>query len=153
MAFSEKGIVKLSIASTQAGFLGELRRAFPLQRWTRNDSSTMALIATRQLAEYFQGRRRSFDLPLEVRGTPFQQRVWKALRRIPYGETRSYGEIARQVGSPRAARAVGMANHANPVAIVIPCHRVIAAGGALGGYACGIEFKRRLLDLEAANIR
>ncbi len=113
----------------------------------------MALIATRQLAEYFQGRRRSFDLPLEVRGTPFQQRVWKALRRIPYGETRSYGEIARQVGSPRAARAVGMANHANPVAIVIPCHRVIAAGGALGGYACGIEFKRRLLDLEAANIR
>jgi len=153
MAFSKKGIVKLSIASTEANFLGELRRAFPLQRWTRDDSSTMALMATRQLAEYFQLRRRSFDLPLEVRGTPFQQRVWKALRRIPYGETRSYGQIARQVGSARAARAVGMANHANPAAILIPCHRVIAASGDLGGYACGVRFKRRLLDLEAANIR
>ena len=87
-------------------------------------------------------------MPLDLEGTSFQKKVWGALRTIPYGETRSYGEIARQVGNPRAARAVGMANHENPVAIVVPCHRVIAGDGSLGGYAGGLKRKSRILGLE-----
>jgi methylated-DNA-[protein]-cysteine S-methyltransferase len=102
-----------------------------------------------ELSEYFDGRRRTFDLPLETAGSPFQQRVWDALQNIPYGETISYGELARRIGLPSAARAVGVANHHNPVSIVIPCHRVIGADGSLTGYGGGLERKRLLLDLEA----
>jgi methylated-DNA-[protein]-cysteine S-methyltransferase len=102
-----------------------------------------------QLSEYFDGRRLTFDLPLETAGSPFQQRVWGALQGIPYGETISYGELARRIGVPSAARAVGVANHHNPVSIVIPCHRVIGADGSLTGYGGGLERKRLLLDLEA----
>jgi len=105
--------------------------------------------ALRQLGQYFAGRRREFDLPLEPRGTAFQLRVWRALQAIPYGETRSYAEIARAVGSPRGFRAVGAANGQNPIAIVVPCHRVIASSGALQGFGGGLEVKRMLLDLEA----
>lgn len=101
-----------------------------------------------QLDEYFQGKRREFSLPLAPRGTEFQKKVWKALQEIPYGETRSYGQIAGVVGSPKAGRAVGMANHQNPIAIVIPCHRVIGADGKLTGYAGGLEKKTALLMLE-----
>lgn len=104
-----------------------------------------------QLREYFQGRRRIFELPLRTRGTAFQQRVWKALQQIPYGETRSYGEIARAVGEPRAARAVGMACGANPIAIVVPCHRVIRANGDLGGFGGGARLKELLLNLESSH--
>lgn len=104
--------------------------------------------AAGQLDEYFAGTRRDFDLPLALHGTPFQRRVWAALLAIPYGETRSYRDIARAVGSPRACRAVGMANHANPVMIVVPCHRVICADGSLGGYGGGQEAKKCLLALE-----
>lgn len=104
--------------------------------------------AERQLAEYFAGKRSEFDLPLDCRGTPFQQSVWEALRTIPFGETRSYSEIARQVGRPRAVRAAGAANGRNPVAIVTPCHRVIGAGGQLTGFAGGLEAKAYLLTLE-----
>lgn len=150
VAVGEKGIVRLSIASSQARFLAELAREFPEQTWKRDDASPPVAEAARQLAEYFRGVRRQFDLPLDARGTPFQKRVWSALGRIPYGETRSYADIARQSGSPKGARAVGMANHSNPIAIVVPCHRVIAADGSLGGYACGLDLKRKLLDLEAA---
>ena len=103
-----------------------------------------------QLQEYFAGRRRSFDLPLEYPGSPFQRRVWDALRRIPYGETRTYAELAREIGAPDAARAVGRANGANRLAIVIPCHRVIAADGGLGGYGGGLWRKLRLLETERA---
>jgi AraC family transcriptional regulator, regulatory protein of adaptative response / methylated-DNA-[protein]-cysteine methyltransferase len=101
-----------------------------------------------QLGEYFAGRRRAFELPLEYPGTPFQRRVWDALLRIPYGETRTYAELARELGAPRAARAVGTANGANRLAILIPCHRVIAAGGGLGGYGGGLWRKLRLLETE-----
>ncbi|MBN1836975.1 MAG: bifunctional transcriptional activator/DNA repair protein Ada [Spirochaetales bacterium] len=103
-----------------------------------------------ELAEYFAGGRRSFQLPVAYPGTPFQQRVWDALRRIPYGETRSYAELARELGSPGAARAVGQANGLNRIAILIPCHRVINADGSLGGYGGGLWRKLRLLETEGA---
>jgi len=105
--------------------------------------------AARQLEEYFAGRRREFDLPLAPAGTPFQREVWRALQRIPYGETRSYGEVAAMVGRPRACRAVGMADNRNPLPIVIPCHRVVGASGELVGYAAGLDIKRKLLALES----
>jgi methylated-DNA-[protein]-cysteine S-methyltransferase len=105
--------------------------------------------AARQLEDYFAGRRVTFELPLRPRGTAFQRAVWDALRAIPPGETRSYGEIARAVGKPAAVRAVGAANGRNPLAIVVPCHRVIGAGGTLTGYAGGLEAKRWLLEHEA----
>ncbi len=105
--------------------------------------------AQRQLAEYFCGARKEFDLPILLEGTPFQKMVWDALREIPYGETVAYGEIARRIGRPRASRAVGMANHAKPISVIVPCHRVIGANGSLTGYGGGIERKRALLELES----
>jgi methylated-DNA-[protein]-cysteine S-methyltransferase len=107
------------------------------------------LEAERQLGEYFAGRRQAFDLKLDFVGTEFQKSVWKALLTIPFGQTRSYGEIARQVGRPSASRAVGAANGRNPVAIVAPCHRVIGATGALTGFGGGLDVKELLLRLEA----
>jgi methylated-DNA-[protein]-cysteine S-methyltransferase len=106
------------------------------------------LAAECQLAEYFRGERRVFDVPLAPRGTEFQQRVWQALREIPFGETRSYGQVAERIGQPTAVRAVGAANGRNPLSIVAPCHRVIGANGDLTGFAGGIETKRFLLALE-----
>lgn len=105
--------------------------------------------AAAQLDEYFAGGRRAFTLPLSLHGTPFQRRVWAALCQIPYGETGSYGQVAAAVGSPKACRAVGMANNRNPVMIVVPCHRVIGADGSLVGYGGGLAVKRALLALEA----
>jgi len=102
-----------------------------------------------QLGEYFRGDRLGFDLPIVLAGTDFQERVWRALLQIPYGGTISYAELARRVGSRGASRAVGSANGANRIAIVVPCHRVIQASGGLGGYGGGLERKRRLLELEA----
>lgn len=106
------------------------------------------IAAAEQLDEYFAGKRTAFDLPLDFRGTAFQKSVWAALLTIPFGETRSYGEIARQIGQPTAARAVGAANGRNPISIIAPCHRVIGANGSLTGFAGGIEAKRLLLGLE-----
>ncbi len=106
--------------------------------------------AVSQLKEYFAGTRRTFDLPLNVGGTAFQRRVWEAVREIPFGETRTYLQIARAMGNPGAVRAVGAANGANPVPIVIPCHRVVATGGGLGGYGGGLDLKRWLLAHESA---
>lgn len=103
----------------------------------------------RQLEEYFAGKRTEFSLPLAPKGTDFQLRVWQALLRIPYGETRSYGELAAMVGNPKACRAVGGANHRNPLPILIPCHRVVGAKGSLTGYAGGLAVKEFLLKLEA----
>ncbi len=102
----------------------------------------------RQLGEYFAGKRKLFDFPMEVCGTEFQRRVWRALMDIPYGETRSYKDIAAAAGSPKAFRAVGMSNNRNPIAIAIPCHRVIGADGALVGYGGGMDKKAALLELE-----
>lgn len=104
----------------------------------------------RQLLEYLAGERQTFDLPLAPAGTPFQREVWKALQTIPYGQTRSYGDIARQIGRPKAFRAVGMANHENPIPIFIPCHRVVGSDGSLTGYAGGLELKKALLGLEGS---
>lgn len=102
----------------------------------------------RQLMEYFQKKRTKFDLPIHPTGTEFQMKVWDALRTIPYGETRSYGEIARMIDNPKACRAVGGANNKNPIMIIIPCHRVINADGSLGGFGGGQAVKQYLLDLE-----
>ncbi len=107
------------------------------------------LDAARQLDEYFARRRREFDLPLSLAGTDFQKSVWLALADIPYGETISYAELARWVGRPTAYRAVGQANGANPIAVILPCHRVIAADGTIGGYGGGLGTKRTLLALES----
>lgn len=104
--------------------------------------------AAAQLKEYFGGTRREFDLPLALEGTAFQRAVWEALLTIPYGETRSYGQIAQNIGNPKACRAVGMANNRNPIAIIVPCHRVIGASGKLVGYGGGLDIKERLLALE-----
>lgn len=107
--------------------------------------------AAEELGEYLAGRRRDFTLPLDPCGSDFQRQVWQALRNIPYGETRTYGQIAEQIGRRRAARAVGMANNRNPIAILIPCHRVIGSDGSMTGYAAGIAVKKRLLALERRN--
>jgi methylated-DNA-[protein]-cysteine S-methyltransferase len=103
-----------------------------------------------ELEEYFAGKRREFTFPIDLRGTDFQLACWRALLAIPYGETRTYADIARAVGKPNAFRAVGMANNRNPIAIVVPCHRVIASDGSLCGYGGGLDVKRKLLELEGA---
>lgn len=115
------------------------------------ESSEATANVRQQLEEYFSGQRREFNLPLDLHGTEFQRRCWEQLVRIPYGETRSYAEIARAVGSPNGFRAVGQANHHNPVAIVVPCHRVLAGGKELGGYGGGLPTKAFLLRLEGAS--
>ena len=107
----------------------------------------------RELDEYLAGRRTKFDFPVALHGSPFQQLVWDALRRIPYGQTVTYGELATSIRKPGAARAVGSANGRNPIPLVVPCHRVIAAGGKLGGYGGGLLLKRHLLDMEAGQGR
>jgi|SRR5579884_748390 len=117
----------------------------------RRDESAFATVR-RQLDEYFAGDRHEFEVPLALDGTEWELRVWQALREIPYGETRSYGEIATQVCTARASRAVGRANGRNPVAIIVPCHRVIGADGRLTGFGGGLERKRTLLDLEAGRL-
>ena len=118
---------------------------------TRDDRSSVD--AQEQLRDYFSRERTNFDLPLVARGTPFQRRVWRMLTKIPYGTTWSYGQLARAIDQPTAARAVGLANGRNPHAIVVPCHRVLGANGSLTGYAAGVERKSFLLDLEARGTR
>lgn len=124
------------------------KRPVPLYPSWRRDDGEFADVS-RQLGEYFEGSRRTFEVPLALTGNRFELRVWKALREIPYGETASYGQIARRIGEPSAARAVGLANGRNPIAVIVPCHRVIGADGSLTGYGGGLERKRLLLDLEA----
>jgi methylated-DNA-[protein]-cysteine S-methyltransferase len=119
--------------------------------WERSPARLHAVAA--QLEEYFAGARKTFDLPLATCGSPFQRRVWRALLEIPYGETESYGELARRIGAPSASRAVGRANGSNPIPIIVPCHRVIGGGGMLTGFGGGVERKRYLLDLEAGASR
>ena len=117
----------------------------------RNDPA--AELVLQQLDEYFRGDRKAFDVPLALRGTPFQLEVWRALQQVPYGATTSYGEIARMLGRPAASRAVGAANGANPIPIIIPCHRVIGANGSLTGFGGGFYAKQWLLELEGAKAR
>ena len=117
-----------------------------------NDASPLLDLAQRELEEYFAGRRRAFSVPLSMRGTAFQEAVWRALMEIPYGQTATYGGIARRIGRDRSCRAVGMANHANPLPVFVPCHRVVGANGKLTGYAGGLEIKQILLQIERENI-
>ncbi len=146
LAKSEKGLLFLA-------FPGEKRR---MKEWLEKNipsavvkkSRSASGPAEKQLKEYFQGKCRKFDLPLDLRGTAFQKKVWAALRRIPFGRTASYGEIAARIGKPRASRAVGGANHANPVPVVVPCHRVIGHDGSLVGFGGGLGLKKKLLKLE-----
>jgi methylated-DNA-[protein]-cysteine S-methyltransferase len=124
----------------------------PERGWIESPAGPVAEAAA-QLREYFAGRRTEFDLPLALDGTPFQRTVWRKLQEVPYGETVSYGELARRVGNPKASRAVGSANGANRIPIVIPCHRVIASGGKLGGFGGGLPVKEALLALEKTSAR
>ncbi len=137
LAASPRGLVALE-------FAGRSRRVPGVQ------SPEALADYIRELEEYFAGQRRQFTFPLDLRGTDFQLACWRGLLAIPYGETRSYADIARAVGKPNAFRAVGMANNRNPIAIVVPCHRVIASDGTLCGYGGGLDVKRKLLELEGA---
>ena len=116
--------------------------------WSEDAAAPPLAAALRQLTEYFAGTRREFDLPLRMRGTEFQKRVWQELTEIPYGETWSYGELAKRINNPSASRAVGLANGRNPISILVPCHRVIGADGSLTGYGGGLDRKRWLLAHE-----
>ncbi len=140
---SDRGLAALEF---EKGYVEPPRR--PGDVWVRSRKAVESVIA--ELDEYFGGRRRDFTMPLDLRGTDFQLRCWRALVEIPYGKTISYAELARRVDCPRGFRAVGMANHDNPVAIIVPCHRVLASNGTLGGYGGGLDIKRALLELEGA---
>ena len=119
---------------------------------SRTAATTLEHRVADELLEYFAGTRTEFTVPLSPAGTDFQRAVWRALQRIPYGETRTYGEIAAAVGRPGAARAVGTANHRNPLPVIIPCHRVVGSNGQLCGFGGGLDVKRRLLELEASHM-
>lgn len=142
LAASEKGLVRLEFEARVM--------KMDAKRVQLRESKQTLVPYLRELDEYFSGERREFRMPLDLRGTPFQLACWRALLAIPYGETRSYADVARAIGHPQAFRAVGMANNRNPIAIVVPCHRVIASGGSLCGYGGGLDIKRKLLDLEQA---
>ncbi|GIX47523.1 MAG: methylated-DNA--protein-cysteine methyltransferase [Candidatus Tectimicrobiota bacterium] len=144
LAASEAGLTHLA-------FQASSRPLVPPATWVEA-ATPLLQAAAAQLEAYFAGRRRQFSLPLAPAGTPFQQRVWQALQRIPYGTTLSYRELAQRLGQPAAVRAVGQANGRNPIAIVIPCHRVIGHDGRLGGYAGGVALKRWLLQHEGASL-
>jgi methylated-DNA-[protein]-cysteine S-methyltransferase len=144
LAVSNKGLVRLE-------FEARMKKSDP-DMISLLESETALAPYLRELNEYFAGERREFTCPLDLRGTEFQLACWRALLEIPYGETRSYRDIAEAIGHPRACRAVGMSNNRNPVAIIVPCHRVIASNGSLCGYGGGLDIKRRLLDLEQAHM-
>lgn len=133
-------------------YMQDGRRPIGISRdWTPETAPFADAIG--QLREYFEGARTTFEIPLAMDGPPFERQVWRALRDIPYGRTESYGELAARIGDPSAARAVGVANGRNPIAVIVPCHRVIGADGSLTGYGGGLERKRLLLDLESGQTR
>ena len=147
LASTERGLAFVALPRAGGrGLAGWIARFAPEAR--REAAFAPHRDAIRQLLEYLEGKRTGFELPLDLRGTPFQRAVWQALLEIPYGQTSSYGDVASALGRPGAMRAVGSANGANPVPLIVPCHRVIAAGGKLGGYGGGLDLKRRLLAME-----
>ncbi len=152
LAATGKGLCRLAVRMPEREFLDELEAAIP-DSWRREPRNPILQEAARQLRAYFNGELREFSVPLDLRGTAFQLRVWGELLRIPYGETRSYAWIARRIGSQGASRAVGAANGRNPVAVIVPCHRVVASDGKLGGYSGGLDVKSLLLYLEAFSPR
>jgi methylated-DNA-[protein]-cysteine S-methyltransferase len=148
--FLESPIGRLTLTSDGAALTG-LYMGTPSKRpdfggeWAQNGAAGPLPIAVRQLKEYFAGARRKFDLPLRMEGTAFQRQVWRELTEIPYGETWSYGQLAKRIGNPNASRAVGLANGRNPIAVIVPCHRVIGADGSLTGFGGGLPRKQWLL--------
>jgi methylated-DNA-[protein]-cysteine S-methyltransferase len=155
LAMSERGLTGLAFGARRSAPWGSqgasTRGEHATVRWVEKPERFIEVRG--QLDEYFAGRRRHFDLPLDLRGPEFYLRCWQALLRIPYGETWSYARLAAEVGSPRSSRAAGQANHHNPIAIIVPCHRVIASDGSLAGFGGGLEVKQFLLKLEGARIR
>src|SRR5580698_3561563 len=152
--FMESPIGRLKLVASNKGVVAILwendnPRRVRLKELVEDDHHPMLVKTERQLNEYFAGKRRDFSLDLDVRGTKFQNDVWQALLAIPFGETRSYGQLAKQLGNENATRAVGAANGRNPISIVVPCHRVIGASGKLTGFAGGLDTKAHLLELEA----
>lgn len=149
----ESPVGKLKLAASDTALLAILwendsPRRVRLTEVVANDRHPVLVETERQLREYFSGKRKAFSINLDLRGTRFQKSVWEALLAIPFGETRSYGQLAKQLGNPRATRAVGAANGRNPVSIIVPCHRVIGSSGKLTGFAGGLDVKARLLSLE-----
>jgi len=154
---SKKFVLKLGIAEDSVGktagkaaICGVFLNAVNPPNGYEKKETPLIKKAARQFGEYFKGKRKSFNLPLTMQGTGFQMKVWKTLKKIPYGKTISYGELAVMIGNPKACRAVGMANNRNPIAIIVPCHRVIGRNGSLTGYGGGLELKQLLLELEKA---
>jgi AraC family transcriptional regulator of adaptative response/methylated-DNA-[protein]-cysteine methyltransferase len=146
VAATQRGVCRIAFGASAAELESQLAQLLPFATLQRDDERLAPFAAA--VAQYIDGRATSLDLPLDVRGSEFRRRVWDALARIPRGETRSYADVARSIGMPRAARAVANACGANPVAIAIPCHRVVASDGGLGGYHWGVERKRALLTRE-----
>ena len=142
---------QMTIQANDTGLLGawfEIQTTQPQDLGAYSDEHAVLNQTKLQLEEYFSGRRTQFDLPLAAKGTDFQQSVWQALCKIPYGETWSYQQLADEIGNPKAVRAVGLANGKNPISVIVPCHRVIGKNGKLTGYAGGVEAKEKLLQLE-----
>ena len=146
LAGTERGVCALSLGKTDAELEARLARRYPGRELRRADGELRPWL--NEVQEHLRGRRPVLDLPLDLEGTAFQRRVWQELCRIPYGATRTYQEVARAVGRPAAVRAVGGACGANPVAVVVPCHRVVRSDGSLGGYTGGLGYKERLLEME-----
>jgi methylated-DNA-[protein]-cysteine S-methyltransferase len=140
-----------SIALRSVSFRGSKRAAHPQADWKQDSTAFDEVL--RQLEAYFRGDLREFELPLAMVGTKFQLLVWDALRKIPYGETISYAQLAQRIGNPKAVRAVGLANGRNPIPIIVPCHRVIGSDGSLTGFGGGLSMKKRLLELEQKQLR
>jgi O-6-methylguanine DNA methyltransferase len=148
VASTNKGLCMVDFLTSKGIFLKELRKQFPGEV-VRDDRKNQKVL--RQLKKYLKGELKNFDCPLDMRGTSFEKKVWAALKRIPYGRTRSYKDIAKSIGHPKAFRAVGNANGRNPIPLIIPCHRVIESNGGLGGFGHGLKVKARLLNLERAH--
>lgn len=154
--FMQSPVGKLKLVASEKGLVAILwenddPRLVALDDLRENDRQPILVETERQLKEYFEGKRQRFSIPLDMRGTPFQKSVWEGLLAIPFGETRSYGQLAKQLGRPNAMRAVGAASGRNPISIVVPCHRVVGSSGKLTGFAGGLEAKAHLLEIESGN--
>ena len=147
VASTKKGVCRVDFLTSENAFLKSLRKQFPGEI-VRDDPKNQKVLS--QLKKYLKGELRRFDCPLDMRGTSFEKKAWSALKRIPYGQTRSYKEIAEAIGHPKAFRAVGNANGSNSIPLIIPCHRVIESNGGLGGFGHGLSVKKQLLKLENA---
>ena len=149
VAATPRGVCKIALGKeTAEDFFGWLERYIG-HAPRKPERKGIVALALDQIAEYLDGQRRDFDLPLDLRGTEFQRRIWATVAGIPYGQTRTYAEIALAIGKPKAVRAVGAANGANPLPLVVPCHRVVGSDGSLTGYGGGLDVKRKLLEMES----